>query len=39
MKSFLNFLTEAKESQAAAQAKKLGYKGDGHGGGLIVLVK
>ena len=31
MKSFLNFLTEAKESQAAAQAKKLGYKGDGHG--------
>jgi len=32
MKSFLNFLTEAKESQAAAQAKKLGYKGDGHGG-------
>ena len=32
MKSFLNFLTEAKESQAAMQAKKLGYKGDGHGG-------
>jgi len=32
MKSFLNFLTEATESQAAAQAKKLGYKGDGHGG-------
>ena len=34
MKSFLNFLTEAKESQAAAQAKKLGYTGDGHGGWL-----
>jgi hypothetical protein len=34
MKSFLNFLTEAKESQAAAQAKKLGYKGDGHGNWL-----
>ena len=32
MKSFLNFLTEAKESQAAMQAKKLGLKGDGHGG-------
>jgi hypothetical protein len=32
MKSFLNFLTEATESQAAMQAKKLGYKGDGHGG-------
>ncbi len=31
MKSFLNFLTEAKESQAAMQAKKLGYTGDGHG--------
>ena len=34
MKSFLNFLTEAKESQAAMQAKKLGYTGDGHGGWL-----
>jgi len=34
MKSFLNFLTEAKESQAAMQAKKLGYSGDGHGGWL-----
>jgi hypothetical protein len=32
MKSFLNFLSEAKESQAAMQAKKLGLKGDGHGG-------
>jgi hypothetical protein len=31
MKSFLNFLTEAKESQASMQAKKLGLKGDGHG--------
>ena len=31
MKSFLNFLIEAKESQAAMQAKKLGLKGDGHG--------
>jgi len=31
MKSFLQFLTEATESQAAMQAKKLGYKGDGHG--------
>ena len=34
MKSFLNFLSEAKESQAAMQAKKLGYTGDGHGGWL-----
>lgn len=34
MKSFLNFLTEATESQAAMQAKKLGYKGDGHGAWL-----
>ncbi len=34
MKSFLNFLSEAKESQAAMQAKKLGYSGDGHGGWL-----
>ncbi len=34
MKSFLNFLTEARESQAAMQAKKLGYSGDGHGGWL-----
>ena len=34
MKSFLNFLSEAKESQAAMQAKKLGYAGDGHGGWL-----
>jgi hypothetical protein len=34
MKSFFNFLSEAKESQAAMQAKKLGYTGDGHGGWL-----
>ena len=34
MKSFFNFLTEAKESQASMQAKKLGLKGDGHGGWL-----
>jgi hypothetical protein len=34
MKSFFNFITEAKESQAAMQAKKLGLKGDGHGGWL-----
>jgi hypothetical protein len=34
MKSFFNFITEAKESQAAMQAKKLGFKGDGHGGWL-----
>ena len=32
MKSFLNFLTEATQSQAAMQASKLGLKGDGHGG-------
>jgi hypothetical protein len=34
MKSFLRFLSEAKESQAAMQAKKLGFTGDGHGGWL-----
>jgi hypothetical protein len=34
MKSFFNFITEAKESQAAMQAKKLGLKGDGHGSWL-----
>ena len=32
MKSFFQFLSEASESQAAMQAKKLGYTGDGHGG-------
>jgi len=32
MKSFFQFLSEATESQAAMQAKKLGYTGDGHGG-------
>ncbi len=34
MKSFSRFLTEATQSQAAMQAKKLGYTGDGHGGWL-----
>jgi hypothetical protein len=34
MKSFLKFIIEATESQAAMQAKKLGYTGDGHGGWL-----
>ena len=34
MKSFFQFLSEATESQAAMQAKKLGLKGDGHGGWL-----
>ena len=34
MKSFFQFLSEATESQAATQAKKLGLKGDGHGGWL-----
>ena len=34
MKSFLKFITEATESQAAMQAKKLGFTGDGHGGWL-----
>jgi len=33
MKSFFKFLVEA-ESQAASQARKLGLKGDGHGGWL-----
>ena len=33
MKSFFKFLDEA-ESQAATQARKLGLKGDGHGGWL-----
>ena len=32
MKKFFQFLSEAAESQAAMQAKKLGYTGDGHGG-------
>ena len=31
MKKFLEFITEARSSQAALQAKKLGYVGDGHG--------
>jgi hypothetical protein len=34
MKKFFQFLSEAAESQAAIQAKKLGYTGDGHGGWL-----
>ena len=34
MKSFPQFLSEAIQSQAAMQAKKLGYTGDGHGGWL-----
>ena len=34
MKSFLKFIIEATESQAAMQAKKLGFTGDGHGGWL-----
>ncbi|MFZ9354222.1 MAG: hypothetical protein ACO25L_05330, partial [Candidatus Nanopelagicales bacterium] len=32
MKSFIQFLSEATQSQAAMQAKKLGLRGDGHGG-------
>ena len=32
MKSFTHFFIEASESKAAAQAKKLGLKSDGHGG-------
>ena len=32
MKQFFNFLNEARESQASMQAKRLGLKGDGHGG-------
>ena len=32
MKSFFQFLTEAKESQASMQARKLNLKSDGHGG-------
>ena len=34
MKSFFQFLSEASESQASMQAKKLGLKSDGHGGWL-----
>ena len=32
MKNFFQFLIEARETQAATQAKKLGLVGDGHGG-------
>ena len=34
MKNFLQFLSEATQSQASMQAKKLGLKSDGHGGWL-----
>jgi hypothetical protein len=34
MKRFFQFLSEARESQASTQAKKLGLTGDGHGGWL-----
>jgi hypothetical protein len=34
MKSFSQFLFEAAQSQASMQAKKLGLRGDGHGGWL-----
>lgn len=34
MKNFFQFLSEATESQASQQAKKLGLKGDGHGSWL-----
>ena len=34
MKSFLNFLTEATQSQATMQARKLNLRSDGHGGWL-----
>ena len=32
MKNFSNFLTEARETSASAEAKRLGLSGDGHGG-------
>jgi hypothetical protein len=32
MKSFSNFLQEAKSSKASIQARRLGLTGDGHGG-------
>ena len=32
MKNFFRFLSEAKESQASMQARRMGLKGDGHGG-------
>ena len=32
MKNFSSFITEAKESLASQRAKKMGLKGDGHGG-------
>jgi hypothetical protein len=32
MKNFSQFITEARESQASQRAKKMGLRGDGHGG-------
>ena len=32
MKNFSQFITEAQESQASQRAKKMGLRGDGHGG-------
>jgi len=32
MKNFFRFISEAKESQASMQARRMGLKGDGHGG-------
>jgi len=32
MKNFSRFITEAQESLASQRAKKMGLKGDGHGG-------
>ena len=32
MKNFFSFLSEAKDSEASAKAKRMGLKGDGHGG-------
>ena len=34
MKTFFRFITEAAESQASAQARKLNLSSDGHGGWL-----
>ena len=34
MKKFFQFLSEATESQASSQARKLGLQSDGHGGWL-----
>jgi hypothetical protein len=32
MKNFTQFFTEARETSASQEAKKLGLSGDGHGG-------